>query len=428
MARLALLGGEPVRRKPFPRWPIFDEREIKALLSVLESGFWGVGGLRKREFEERFAAYQHARYGVAVTSGTAALEISLRALGIGCGDEVIVPAYTFMATAIAVLYVNAVPIFADIDPETYTIDPKSVEEVISDRTKAILPVHIGGRPADMDALLAIAKKNNLHIIEDACQAWGAEWRGRRVGAIGDVGAFSFQSSKNITSGEGGIVVTNNEDLYVRVWALHNCGRLPDEPRYEHHLPGSNYRMTEFQAAILLSQMDRFDEQTKKRIENAEYLTSRLSRIDGVKPLKSEDRVTRNPYHLYIFRIDPEAFGGAAKNIVARALQAEGIPASVGYSKPLYKEPFLDYFRKCPLSCQYYAKRTDYSRIRAPAAERACYYEGLWLPQNVLLGTREDMDDIAHALEKIRDNIDELKEAIKSSHLTLGFRTEIEHLG
>jgi len=408
LPKLALRGGEPVRRKPFQKWPIFDESEMKALKEVLESGLWGIGGSKKAEFEEKFAAYQHAKYGVAVTNGTAALKISLRALGIGCGDEVIVPSYTFMATSIAVLYVNAIPVFADIDPETYNIDPKSVESAISDKTKAILPVHIGGRPADMDALLSIARKNNLYIVEDACQAWGAEWRGRRVGAIGDIGAFSFQSSKNITSGEGGIVVTNSEDLYFKAWSLHNCGRLPQKAWYEHYLPGANYRMTEFQAAILLAQMKRFDEHTTRRNENARYLDSKLSKINGVKPLKNDDRVTRHAYHLYIFRIDPEAFGGLSKAIIARALQSEGIPASVGYSKPLYKEPYLEYFKKCPLSCPYYAKQVDYSSIRTPVAERACYYEGLWLPQYVLLGTRDDMDDVVAALEKVRDNVDELK--------------------
>ncbi len=408
LAKLALKGGEPVRRKPFPKWPIFDDREIKALKEVLKSGFWGVRGKRKKEFEEKFAAYQHAKYGVAVTSGTAALEISLRSLGIGCGDEVIIPSYTFIATAIAVLYVNAIPIFADIEPETYTIDPKSVESLISDKTKAILPVHIGGRPANMDALLSIAEKNNLYVIEDACQAWGAEWKGRRVGAIGDIGAFSFQSSKNITSGEGGIIVTNNEDLYVKAWSLHNCGRLPDRPWYEFHLPGANYRMTEFQAAILLVQMERFEEQSRKRIENARYLNSKLSQIDGVKPLKEDERVTRHAYHLYIFRVDPEAFGGVSKDVVVKALQAEGIPASVGYSRPLYKEPCLEYFRKCPLSCPHYGKPVNYSSVKAPVTEKACYYEALWLPQYALLGSKDDMDDIVSAIEKVRENTEELK--------------------
>jgi len=409
LSKLALKGGEPVRRKPFPRWPVFDEREMRALREVLESGFWGMGGKRKKEFEEKFAAYQHARYGVAVINGTAALEISLRTLGIGCGDEVIVPSYTFIATAMAVLYVNAIPIFADIEPETYTIDPESVKSLISDKTKAILPVHIGGRPADMDALLSIAKKNNLHVIEDACQAWGAEWRGRRVGAIGDMGAFSFQSSKNITSGEGGIIVTNDENLYVKAWSLHNCGRLPDKPRYEFYFPGVNYRMTEFQAAILLVQMERFEEQTKRRIENARYLNNKLSKIDGVKPLKEDDRVTRHAYHLYIFRINPEAFNNLSKFVIAKALQAEGIPISVGYSKPLYKENCLEHFRKCPLSCPYYGRRIDYSSVKNPVTEKACYYEGLWLPQYVLLGSREDMDDIVSAIEKVREKAEDLKE-------------------
>lgn len=409
MVRLALMGGEPVRKRPFPKWPIFDENEIEALKEVLKSGVWGIGGTKKKAFEEKFASYQHAKYGIAVTNGTAALEISLRALGIGCGDEVIVPPYTFMATVIAVLYVNAIPIFADIDPETYNIDPKSVELMITDRTRAILPVHIGGRPADMDALSAIAARNNLYIVEDACQAWGAEWRGRRVGAIGDIGAFSFQSSKNITSGEGGMVVTNNEELYVKAWSLHNCGRLPQGAWYEHHLPGANYRMTEFQAAVLLTQLDRLDKQTEKRIENAHYLNSGLSKIDGVKPLKDDDRVTRNAFHLYILKIDPEAFGGASKNIIAKALQAEGIPVSIGYSRPLYKEKFLEYFKKCPLSCSYYGKQIDYSSIKLPVTEKACYHEALWLPQYVLLGSKEDMDDIIYAFEKVRDNMEELRE-------------------
>ena len=408
LAKLALKGGEPVRTQPFPKWPIFDKRELEALKSVLESGLWGIGGSRKKEFEEKFASYQHAKYGVAVTSGTAALEVSLRALGIGCGDEVIVPPYTFMATVTTIFYVNAIPIFADIDPETYTLDPKSVETVISERTKAILPVHISGRPADMDGLLSIAKKYDLYILEDACQAWGSEWRGKRVGAIGDIGTFSFQSSKNITSGEGGMIVTNDDDLYAKAWSLHNCGRLLKGPWYEHHLPGGNFRMTEFQAAILLVQLERFDEQTEKRMSNARYLNSKLSKIDGIKPLKDDERITRNAYHLYIFRFDPEAFGGISKSTFAEALQAEGIPVSVGYSRPLYKEPYLDYFKRCPLSCPYYGKSVDYSKVRLPVAEKACYTEGLWLRQYALLGSKEDMDDIVAAFEKVKENVDELK--------------------
>jgi len=408
MGKLAINGGEPIRRKPFPKWPIFDEKEYKALKEVLESGVWGIGGSIKPKFEKVFAEYQHAKYGVAVTNGTAALLISLKACEIGCGDEVIVPPYTFMATVTAVLDVNAIPVFADIEPDTYTLDPGSVEEHISERTKAIIPVHIGGRPANMDELTRIAKKYDLRIIEDACQAWGSEWRGRRVGSIGDLGAFSFQSSKNIASGEGGMITTNDKDLYIRAWSLHNCGRLPSGEWYEHHLPGGNYRMTEFQAAILLAQLSRYDEHVKLRMENASYLDSKLSKIDGLKPMKRDERVTRNAYHLYILRYDSEAFNGLPKTRFAEILRAEGIPLSPGYSRPLYKEPYLNYYIKCPLSCPFYGKSVEYSKVHLPNAEKACYAEGVWLPQYVLLGSKEDMDDVVAAFEKVRENIDELK--------------------
>jgi dTDP-4-amino-4,6-dideoxygalactose transaminase len=408
MAKLALKGGKPVRSKPFPKWPVFDEKELEALRKVLESGVWGIGGQCVKQLEEKFAAYQHAKYGVAVTSGTTAIEVSLRACGIGCGDEVITTPYTFMATVTSIFYVNAIPIFVDIEPDTYNIDPNKIESAINDKTKAILPVHIGGRPTNMDEIVKIAEKYGLCIIEDACQAWGSEWKRKRVGSFGEFGCFSFQSSKNITSGEGGMIITNDHELYVKAWSLHNCGRLPEKEWYEHYLPGTNYRMTEFQAAILLAQLERLDEHTKKRMENAEYLNSKLSKIDGIKPMKKDERITRNAWHLYIFRYDPDAFGGISKADFARALRAEGIPVSVGYSKPLYKEPYLDYFKKCPLACSNYGKTIDYSRLNLPVAERACYIEGLWLPQNVLLGSKEDMDDVVSVFEKVKENVDELK--------------------
>ncbi len=408
MSKLAVRGGKPVRTKPFPAWPVYDERELEALRGALESGVWGIGGQRQAELEKRFADFQHAKHAVSVTSGTTALEISLRAMGIGCGDEVIVPAYTFMATVTAVLYVNAIPIFADIEPDTYTLDPKSVESVISDKTKCILPVHIAGRPADMDSLKKIARDNDLYILEDACQAWGSEWRGRRVGAIGNMGCFSFQSSKNVTSGEGGMIVTDDDDLYVKAWSLHNCGRLPEGEWYQHPLPGSNCRMTEFQAAILLVQLHRIDEHTEIRMRNAAYLDSKLSKIDGIQTMRQDERITRHAYHLYIFRYDHEAFDGASKFEFANALEAEGIPATPGYSRPLYEEKYLEYFKKCPISCPYYGKKVDYSKTSLPVTERACYSEGIWLKQNLLLGSKEDMDDVVAAFEKLRENAAEIR--------------------
>ncbi len=419
MAVLALRGGKPVRTTPFPEWPVYGPEEVEALRRVLESGVWGVGGEEKKRIEERFAAYQQARFGLATTSGTIALELCLRAMGIGCGDEVILPAYTFMATATAILYINAIPVFADIEPDTYNIDPANAESLVNEKTKAILPVHIGGRPADMDGIKSVAEEYGLLVLEDAAQAWGAEWRGRRVGALGDMGVFSFQSTKNITSGEGGMIVTNNKDLYDKAWSLHNCGRLPEGESYEHPLPGVNLRMTEFQAAILQAQLDRLDQQTEIRMKNAAYLDKRLARIDGITPLERGEDITRHAYHLYILKMRPESFAGASKAALAKALEAEGIPASPGYSRPLYREPYLEYFKKCPLSCPYRGEAMDYSETSLPVTERACYTEGLWLRQYTLLGTQSDMDDVVAAFQKIRDNPEELESLANAEIMDIG---------
>jgi len=406
LSKLAVKGGKPVRTKPYPKWPIFDERELEALKEVLYSGVWGIGGTKKKEFEEKFAAYQDARYGVAVTNGTAALEVVFRATGIGMGDEVVMPAYTFMATAAAILYVGALPVFVDIDPETFTIDPEKIEDAITNKTKAIVPVHIGGCPADMDSILRTAKKHDLFIVEDACQAWGAEWRGRKVGALGDMGTFSFQSSKNITSGEGGMVVTNDRKLYELCWSYHNCGRTVEGAWYQHDLLGANLRMTEFQAAILLVQLTRLEEQTKRRNENARYLSKRLSEINGVEPLKKDPRVTRHAYHLYIFKYDAEQFRGLPKDRFVQALRAEGIPCSGGY-KPLYKEKFMLNLVNNRFLVREYGEKTDYSRVRLPVTEKMCYDEAVWFYQYMLLGTKEDMDDIVDAIVKIQEHADEI---------------------
>ncbi len=406
MPKLAVLGGEPIREKPFPQWPMFDEREVEALRKVVQSRVWGIGGKMVEEFSEKFAAYQQAKFGLAVANGTVALEVALRAVGITAGDEVIMPAYTFMATPASTLQVNALPVFVDIDPSTYTLDTQKVEESITEKTRAILPVHIGGCPADMDGIMKIAEKNSLRVIEDACQAWGAEWRGRRVGAIGDLGAFSFQSSKNITSGEGGFVVTNDRKLWELSWSHHNCGRKVVGAWYQHDLLGFNYRMTEFQAAVLLVQLSRLDEQTETRNENAMYLSRELSKIDGVEPLKRSAEITRHAYHLYIFKYGREVFEGLPRSKFIEALRAEGIPCSSGYV-PLYREQFMLNLAHDPLLCQLYGKKADYSKMKLPVTETACYEEGVWLFQNMLLGTKEDMDDIVNAIAKIKENLVEL---------------------
>ena len=282
-SNLALTGGEPQRSSPFPAWPIYDETDAQALLEVLHSGAWFLGA-KIKAFSTAFATFQEAEFGIAVANGTVALQLALSAIDIRPGDEVIVPAYTFIATASAVAAVGGIPIFVDIDPQTYTIAPIAVEAAITARTKAIIAVHIAGRPADLDALGALSQQHRIALIEDAAQAHGAAWKGRKVGALGTLGTFSFQASKNLNAGEGGCITTNDRALAERAWSLHNCGRAPTGAWYEHPLLGGNYRMTEFQAGLLLNQIKRLDAQIGQRQRNGALLDQLLVGIDGISPL------------------------------------------------------------------------------------------------------------------------------------------------
>ena len=403
---LALNGGAPLRTAAFPDWPVYDASDEQALIDVLHSGRWFLAD-RVDEFERVFAAYQDARYGVCVSSGTTAVQVALEAAGVRAGDEVIVPSYTFVATASAVATVGAVPVFVDVDPETYNIDPVSVEAALTEGTRAVIAVHIAGQPADLDALGDLAGKHGFSIIEDSAQAHGAAWKGRKIGAIGDLGTFSFQASKNLNAGEGGFITTDDEDLANRAWSLHNCGRSPEGAWYEHPLVGANYRLTEFQAGLLLNQIQRLDGQMETRSRNAALLTSLLSEIDGIAPLEVDSRVTRHAYHLYIFRYNADSFGGASRDRFIEALQAEGIPSSSGYL-PLYGEPaFAAAFRDYPFETPYFGGKPDYSRFSCPVTERICADEAVWLTQNLLLGSEQDTRDIAAAVAKIREHASQL---------------------
>jgi len=407
MAKLAINGGTPVRTKPFPTWPVWDERDLAALRGALESGKWFMGP-NKEKFEQRWADFCNARFAVATTNGTAALAVAYRAVGIEPGDEVIIPPYTFIATATAVLEVDAIPVFADISLDTANISADAVEAVITERTAAIVPVHVAGNPADMDRINAIADKRGIAVVEDAAQAHGAEWQGRRVGAIGDAGCFSFQASKNLNAGEGGCVVTNDPQIADRAWSIHNVGRIRGGVWYEHKTLGGNERMIEWQAALLLSQMDRLEEQMQRRDQAAARLDERLSQIEGLHPQKMAPGATRSAHHLYIFRYVAEEFGGPPRARFLEALNAEGIPGRLGYN-PLYREPlFADTIPNNPklLACGSRADDMDYSTVECPNAERLTK-EAVWFTQSVLLGTPEDMDDIADAILKIKENVDEL---------------------
>lgn len=397
--QLAINGGTPVRQQPFQGWPIWDEREEQALLRTLRSGVWGVGGEETEAFEQEYAEACGVRFALTVTNGTAALEAALRAVGVGYGDEVIIPPYTFVATASAVLLVGAIPVFADVDPETYCLDPAAVTAAITPRTKAIVPVHIAGNPADLDALCAIADQHGLRLIEDACQAHGARWRNQSVGSIGDMGCFSFQSSKNINSGEGGAITTNNPEFFENAWSFKNCGRTRSGGAwYQHDVLGDNFRMSQFQGAILRAQLTRMEDWAERRSANATYLSKGLGEVGGIIPQRMYDHMTRHGYHFMLTRYQPEAFGNWPRERFLEALRAEGISASRGYI-PLYDTGAV---RDGTQMLRRALGLPDGPSPQCPVTEHICDNEAIWLVgQSALLGTTKDMDDILEAIAKIR---------------------------
>jgi len=404
-----------VRRTPLPHWPVWDQGEVEAVRAVVESGRWGAQqGTEVRSFEAEFAAYQEAAYGIAVPNGTVALKLALTAAGVGVGDEVIMPGYTFVATATAALEIGAVPVFADIDAGTYTLDPVSVAACITPRTRAIVPVHLGGRPADMDAIMALAQRHDLIVIEDAAQAWGASWQGRKAGTLGHAAGFSFQSSKNITAGEGGIILTNDAAIGALARSLGNCGREPEGLWYAHYVLGGNYRLSELHGAILRVQLQRYPAQLAHRQANAAYLEQALSEMTGITTLRRDARVTSNAYHVLFLQYHADAFGGASKERFLAAMHAEGIDAiHAGYSLPVYRQPVMLAknfgLATPPLFTGVYPQTPDYSQMALPATDHACVEEALWVRQSALLGERQDMDDVVAAIGKMQRYSHELQE-------------------
>ncbi len=401
---LAINGGPKSINKDFD-WPIFDKTEIEAVADVVRSGKWGnpdCGDLVK-EFENEFAAFCGTKYALTCVNGSVALRLALIAIGVRPGDEVIIPPYTFIATSTIVLEANCVPVFVDIDPDTYNLDPSKIEAAITKRTKAIIPVHFAGQACEMDKIMAIAKKHKLMVIEDACHGHGAEYKGKKLGSIGDAGCFSFQSSKNLTCGEGGMVVTNDEKLYDMMNSLRNVGRVKGGQWYEHHNLGCNYRLTQLQAVLLTSQLKRLKEQTKKRHENGTYLNSLLEKIDGVKPLSRGMGETIHSYHIYIFKYDKAKFNNLPKSDFAQMLAAEGVPCFMGYPQPLYKQPL---FQNKNFMCYAIPEEVNYTKVCCPVTEKACYEEAVWIMQHAMLGPREDMDMFAQAILKIQKAVRE----------------------
>ena len=400
MSELALFGGKKAKQKAFPLWPQYDEKERRALEEVLESRvWWRTPGTKTLEFEKAFAEYHGARHGIAVTNGTAALEVTMAALGIGPGDEVIVPNFTFVATASAVLFANALPVLVDVDPETYCLDPALTEAAITPRTKAIIAVHMGGHPADLDRLQELATKRGIHLIEDSAHAHGSEWHARKIGTFGTAATFSFQSSKLMTAGEGGIIISNDDAFERQARSVHDCGRMPGEWFYSHFIYGSNYRLSEWQGAILSVQLGRLESQTLHRHRNGRLLDTLFADIPGITAQKSDPRCTRNGQYAYIFHVDARQFAGISTESFIAALNAEGIPTQASYP-PLHE---LDCFRsgeyRKRLSGAQATEKHEFLQQRFPNTQRAAW-EAVWIPQFALLGDEQDMHEIADAIRKV----------------------------
>ncbi len=407
MPELAILGGNPVRTEPYPTWPVFDERDVEAVTAVVRSGRWGgypYPGPRSAEFARRFAEMQGGGYAVLMANGTVTMEVALRAAGIGWGDEVIVPAYTFAATASAPLAAGAIPVIVDIDPETYCIDPRAVEAAITSRTKAVIPVHLGAQMADMDAIMEIAERHNLVVVEDCAHAHGARWRGRGAGTIGHFGSFSLQSSKTLTTGEGGVLLCRTPELAARAASIVDCGRPHDEAGQEFTM-GANYRMSELQAALGNVALERFPEQARQREEMAACLEESLREVPGIRLLKRDPRHTARSFYRYIFAIQPEVLG-VEHDVACAALEAEGIPCWVGYEAMHHYSLFQPSLSRLPVPSAF-PERFDFARMHFPEAERACEHEAIWLDECVFRAGRQGIDDVVAAIRKIQAHAGEL---------------------
>lgn len=414
MAHLAINGGEKVITRSLGAGQPWDEREKTALLEVLESERWWGGGPGSKvwQFEDAFAEYQHAKYGVCTNSGTQALICALRAAGVEPCDEVLVPALSFFASATCVLLINAIPVFVDADP-FYNPSPAAMEAAITDRTRAAIVVHNGGYPADMDAIMEISRKHDLPIIEDCSHAHGSEWRGTRVGAIGQLGAFSLMQGKPLGGGEGGIILTNHLELRERIYEFMDMGRWIQRPDKSVRLNfTSQFRMPEWSAAMLLAQLSRLDEQIETRERNFSYLAEGLSEIPGVEAFRRDPRVTRWSIYYWNFRYNQSEFDDIPRDRFLEAVHAEGAPIGVGaHGEPIYQNPLFQAMsggHTWPLKCPSYPLPIDYTQAQCPEAERIYRTEALSIGHRVFLGDREDMDLILAAIRKVRDHTDELR--------------------
>lgn len=409
--KLAILGGEKVRKTAWPEWPVWDQSAENDVTEMLRSGRWWRGkGEHVTEFEQKYAELMGAKRCLATASGTTALLVALHVLGVDAGDEVLVSPFTFIATYNTIFMNKALPVFVDTDPETFLINPTKIEEKINDRTTAILPVHIYGLPVNMDKVNSVAKKHNLKVIEDACQAWLGEYKGKKLGTLGDLGCYSFQNSKNLPAGEGGAIVGNNEEIMDQCYSFHNCGRPFGSVQATSDYPnrGSNRRMQQIQAITLLSQMNRIEKDADVRLKNAKYLDEKLSQIPGIIPAKLVEGNNRSAYHMYPFRFISEQFGNVSREKFINALQAEGVPCSDGYGQQNKDGLIEEAFNSRGYKRLFSEKRLNQWREEniLPGNDQLAK-EAVTFYQSILLGSKSDMDDIVNAIQKIYENRESL---------------------
>jgi perosamine synthetase len=410
--KLAILGGDPVRKnKSWPEWPYWDQNVIDSVVKTTKSRVWcriQSSSGTVPTFEKEFAQMTGAKFCVATGSGTQALHTCVEALGIGAGDEVITSPYTDPGTIASILSARALPVLADLDTESYQLDPDDVERKITENTKAIMPVHMMGQPCDMERIMQIARKHHLKVIEDACQAHLAEYQGKKLGTIADLGCFSFQSSKTIACGEGGGIIGNDEELMDKCYTVHNHGT---SRRGRTEVAGPKYRMNEFEAAVLLGQLPGVQERFARRNENARYLTSMLKDVPGIVPQKLYEGTASGSFYLYATTYLKEHFNGAERSRFLKALSAEGISLSPYIARGLHREPWIEHI----LSSKVYKKMFSEKRLQSyreetacPKCDKVCEEMAMIWASGPLLGTKEDMDDIANAIQKVYENRDKLR--------------------
>lgn len=370
-----------------PAWPIHTEREIELLRQVLASPQWGGFHEMVGRLEREFAAFQHCAHGISAVNGTVTLETALAVLGIGPGDEVIVPAISFISTATAVSRAGALPVFVDLEPFTFNMDPERAAAAITPRTKAILAVHFGGPMADMDRLMRLAAARGLVLLEDAAHAHGSEWNGKRAGSLGLAGSFSFQNSKVMTSGEGGMLTTNDAAFAGRARSFSNQGRRPGEGFFHHYSLATNYRITALQAAVLLAQLERLPEQIRLRERNERLLRAGLAEMEGLHFQDVPPQVNTHSHYLLLGRIDAKKLG-IGRDEFHRAITAAGIPCTPFYPHPLYGNPLY---------------RDGGCRVEPCPVAEACIRDAFWFPHRVLMGDEETTREIAAAIRNVRSS-------------------------